>query len=59
MYGPYVRDKFPARNHLNSILDLDIDHGAQAKRHLFAWLVTLAGLAGAIAWAWQAGFLPH
>jgi hypothetical protein len=58
MYGPYVRDKFPARKHLNSIIDIEIDHH-HARRHLFAWLVTLAAVAGAAAWAWHAGYLPH
>ncbi len=58
MYGPYVRDKFPARNHLSTILDIEIEHG-HAKRRAFAWAVMLTAIAGAAAWAWQAGYLPH
>jgi hypothetical protein len=57
MYGPYVRDKFPSRNHLPSILDIEIDH--HRKRHILAWLM-LAGLAVAgIAAGWYAGIPPH
>ncbi|HEX4294559.1 MAG TPA: hypothetical protein VHZ29_10525 [Rhizomicrobium sp.] len=56
MYGPYVRDKFPSRHHLSSIIDID-HHGR--RRHLFAWLVTAAVIASAAAYAWQAGYLPR
>jgi hypothetical protein len=57
MYGPYVRDKFPARDHLSSILDIEIDrrHGW---RHPLVWLFAICAIAGAAAWAWHAGYLP-
>ena len=58
MYGPYVRDKFPSRHHLSSIIDIEIDHHGR-RRHLFAWLVTAALIASAAAYAWQAGYLLH
>ena len=58
MYGPYVRDKFPARNHLSSIIDVEIDH-RHGWRHPLVWLFAIAAIAGATAWAWHTGYLPH
>ncbi|MBV8976252.1 MAG: hypothetical protein JO261_02330 [Alphaproteobacteria bacterium] len=58
MYGPYVRDKFPTRNHQPSIIDIDIVHGGH-KRHSLLWLTLAAALVAASAYAWQAGLLVH
>ena len=58
MYGPYVRDKFPSRNHLPSILDIEIDH--HRNRNILTWLTLIVMLAaGAAAAGWYTGFLPH
>ncbi len=58
MYGPYVRDKFPSREHLSTILDIKIEH--HHTRHIFAWLMLVATLAaGAAAAGWYTGFLPN
>jgi hypothetical protein len=45
MYGPYVRDKFPSRKHLTTILDIEIDH--HRNRHILTWLTLAVALAGA------------
>ena len=58
MYGPYVRDKFPARKHLSSILDIEIQH--RHGRHVLGWLTFFVALAaGAAAAGWYTGMLPH
>jgi hypothetical protein len=57
MYGPYVRDKFPPRKHLPSIIDIEIAH--ERRRHILVWLFAIASVAGAGAYAWHAGYLLH
>ncbi|HVU21407.1 MAG TPA: hypothetical protein VHE09_11805 [Rhizomicrobium sp.] len=57
MYGPYVRDKFPARKHLSTILDIEPGHSA-GHAHILLWLLTAIIAASAIA-SWYFGFLPH
>jgi len=58
MYGPYVRDKFPSRKHLPTILDIEIEH--RHSRHIFAWLSLVVMLAaGAAGAGWYTGVLPH
>jgi hypothetical protein len=69
MYGPYVRDKFPSRNHLPSILDIEIDH--RRNRHILVWLTIsilaaagaavigpVAGLVVLVVWGLTTGTLP-
>jgi len=58
MYGNFVRDKFPPRQHLPSILDVQIEH-EHHRRHGLFWLTLAVAAAAASAYAWQAGLLPH
>jgi len=58
MYGNFVRDKFPPRHHLPSIVDVQIVH-EHTKRHGLLWLTLALAAAGASAYAWQSGLLPH
>jgi len=57
MYGPFVRDKFPARDHLPSILDIEAGH-QERHGHPLLWLLTTVVVCSAIA-SWYFGILPH
>ena len=57
MYGPFVRDKFPPRKHLPTILDIEPGH-AQEHGHPFLWLLTVVVIGSALT-SWYLGFLPH
>jgi hypothetical protein len=59
MYGPYVRDKFPARNHLPTILDIEAGH-AERHGHPMLWFAAaLIAIAGAASWYLGVLPLPH
>jgi hypothetical protein len=57
MYGPFVRDKFPPRKHLTTILDIEPGHHAE-RGHPLLWLTTVVLVGAAIA-SWYFGFLLH
>jgi len=57
MYGPFVRDKFPPREHLSSILDIEPGHPTE-RGHPLLWAMTVVFACSATA-SWYFGFLPH
>ena len=57
MYGPFVRDKFPPRKHLSSILDIEPGHPIE-RGHPLLWAMTVVFACSATA-SWYFGFLPH
>jgi len=57
MYGPFVRDNLPPREHLPSILDIEPGH-AQRHGHPLLWLMTAIIIGSAMA-SWYFGVLPH
>ncbi|HTT96505.1 MAG TPA: hypothetical protein VMF58_00525 [Rhizomicrobium sp.] len=57
MYGPFVRDKFPPRKHLSTILDIQAGHPSE-RGHPLLWTLTFV-LACSAAASWYFGILPH
>ena len=57
MYGPFVRDKFPPRKHLSSILDIEPGHPVK-HGHPLLWTAMVVAAVSATA-SWYFGVLPH
>ena len=58
MYGPFVRDKFPPRKHLSSILDIEAGHPAERTHHVLLWAVMAIAACSAAA-SWYFGSLSY